>query len=191
MEDSTTDETDEEEEEEGSSSGSESDTEADSSDSPNSLPDSIPAESRSTRAARRQLRGVASAVELSQIPKEKTSTSEEVTIDIDGSGDGGPTAEEDVDEKLSDTDILKPWWRPFYKNSYDMCIDVGAKMSALFFILKKCSEIGDKVLIFSQSLFSLDLIEWFLAAIDRQWCMSQVGRRARAINLTPVCLDAL
>lgn len=91
---------------------------------------------------------------------------------IDGTGDRANGSGDD--DNLAEDDILKPWWRPFYKNDYDLSIDVGAKLNALFFILKKCSEIGDKVLIFSQSLFSLDLIEWFLAAIDRQWCMSQV-----------------
>lgn len=70
----------------------------------------------------------------------------------------------------------KPWWYPLYRDEYDLRIDVGSKLNVLFFLLKKCSEIGDKVLVFSQSLFSLDLIEWFLAALDRQWCMSQVRR---------------
>ena len=85
----------------------------------------------------------------------------------------GKTSE--VEKHESESDLMKPWWYPFYRDEHDLRIDVGAKLNALFFILKKCSEIGDKVLIFSQSLFSLDLIEWFLAAIDRQWCMSQVS----------------
>lgn len=42
-------------------------------------------------------------------------------------------------------------------------IELGSKMMLLMDILKECSLIGDKVLLFSQSLLSLDLIENFLS----------------------------
>ncbi|VUZ53050.1 unnamed protein product [Hymenolepis diminuta] len=176
LEDEDDNRDEDDEEEEGSSSGSESDSETESSESAASTSVEVPTESsRSTRATRRQLRGSASAVELSGISGGVITggvnhSPSSVPLNIDGTGDRANGGD---DDKLAEDDILKPWWRPFYKNDYDLSIDVGAKLNALFFILKKCSEIGDKVLIFSQSLFSLDLIEWFLAAIDRQWCMSQ------------------
>merc|ERR1719445_1662822 len=45
-------------------------------------------------------------------------------------------------------------------------IRFGNKMVLLMDILKECAMIGDKVLVFSQSLLSLDLIEEFLARIN-------------------------
>merc|ERR1719445_1554993 len=45
-------------------------------------------------------------------------------------------------------------------------IRFGNKMVLLMDILKECAMIGDKVLVFSQSLLSLDLIEEFLARVN-------------------------
>ena len=45
-------------------------------------------------------------------------------------------------------------------------IHFGNKMVLLMDILKECALIGDKVLVFSQSLLSLDLIEEFLARVN-------------------------
>lgn len=164
-------EKDEDDEEEVSSSVAESDSgdsdkiETISSNSDSETPGAPAESSRSTRARLRQLRRNSSVVEISGSSEEFLNHSSS-NVGLDGANG--------VADKLSESDVLKPWWRPLYRNEYDLRIDVGAKLSALFFILKKCAEIGDKVLIFSQSLFSLDLIEWFLAAIDRQWCMAQV-----------------
>ncbi|VDN09873.1 unnamed protein product [Dibothriocephalus latus] len=68
----------------------------------------------------------------------------------------------------------KPWWHALYRDEFDHRIDVGSKLHVLFQLIRRCCDIGDKLLIFTQSLFSLDLIEYFLAAIDRQWCQNQV-----------------
>ncbi|KAM7539528.1 hypothetical protein Aperf_G00000036473 [Anoplocephala perfoliata] len=164
------DDKDEDGEEEASSSGAESDSsesdkiETVSSNSDSGTPDAPAESSRSTRARLRQLRRNSVVLEISGSSEELPNHS---------SPHVGPDEANGIVDKVGENDILKPWWRPLYRNEYDLRIDVGAKLSALFFIIKKCAEIGDKVLIFSQSLFSLDLIEWFLAAIDRQWCMSQ------------------
>ena len=45
-------------------------------------------------------------------------------------------------------------------------LENGSKMVILMDILKECETVGDKVLVFSQSLLSLDLIEEFLAICD-------------------------
>lgn len=42
----------------------------------------------------------------------------------------------------------------------------SGKLFLLFQILKECEEIGDKVLVFSQSLYTLNCIEYFLEKID-------------------------
>jgi SNF2 family DNA or RNA helicase len=42
-------------------------------------------------------------------------------------------------------------------------IDHGGKILLLMDILRRCEKIGDKLLVFSQSLATLDLIEEFLA----------------------------
>ena len=46
-------------------------------------------------------------------------------------------------------------------------ISLGSKMILLMEILKECEMAGDKVLVFSQSLLSLDLIEMFLKKMNQ------------------------
>lgn len=45
-------------------------------------------------------------------------------------------------------------------------IEYSGKLMLLFSILAECEACGDKLLVFSQSLFSLDVIEHFMAMID-------------------------
>lgn len=45
-------------------------------------------------------------------------------------------------------------------------LEHSGKLMLLFSILAECEAIGDKLLVFSQSLFSLDVIEHFLGMID-------------------------
>ncbi|XP_017875510.1 transcriptional regulator ATRX homolog isoform X2 [Ceratina calcarata] len=58
------------------------------------------------------------------------------------------------------------WWLQFVKPEDLEDMRVSAKLMLLFGILKECEQIGDKVLVFSQSLYSLTLIERFLEKID-------------------------
>lgn len=56
------------------------------------------------------------------------------------------------------------WWNQLLNDEEQLDrIEFGSKMVLLIDILKECELIGDKVLVFSQSLLSLDLIEEFLA----------------------------
>ncbi|XP_043490866.1 transcriptional regulator ATRX-like isoform X2 [Polistes fuscatus] len=58
------------------------------------------------------------------------------------------------------------WWSQFVQPEHFEDMRVSTKLVLLFGILKECEKIGDKVLVFSQSLYSLTLIEQFLAQID-------------------------
>ncbi|XP_076641676.1 transcriptional regulator ATRX homolog isoform X2 [Halictus rubicundus] len=58
------------------------------------------------------------------------------------------------------------WWAQFIEADHFEDMSVSSKLMLLFGILKECEQIGDKVLVFSQSLYSLTLIEKFLGKID-------------------------
>merc|ERR1719347_1336807 len=61
----------------------------------------------------------------------------------------------------------KGWWNSFLNDGENLDgLEFGNKMVLLMDILKECALIGDKVLVFSQSLLSLDLIEDFLSRIN-------------------------
>ena len=67
----------------------------------------------------------------------------------------------------------KGWWNQFLDQSCEELpedqlkkLSLGSKMILLMDILKEAETVGDKVLVFSQSLLSLDLIQEFLRTID-------------------------
>lgn len=60
----------------------------------------------------------------------------------------------------------KQWWHKFVKSSDLTDYKQGPKLILLFAILRQCELIGDKVLVFSQSIPSLDMIEVFLKKAD-------------------------
>ncbi|WAQ98083.1 ATRX-like protein [Mya arenaria] len=63
-------------------------------------------------------------------------------------------------------ELTTEWWAEFVKEEDEHKLELSGKLMLLFEILKLCEDIGDKVLVFSQSLLSLDIIEDFLAKID-------------------------
>ncbi|GFG39285.1 hypothetical protein Cfor_02210, partial [Coptotermes formosanus] len=70
----------------------------------------------------------------------------------------------DVDEVEESKPVV--WWKQFIEGDEIENIKCSGKLVLLFSILRECEKIGDKVLVFSQSLYSLDLIEYFLACVD-------------------------
>ncbi|XP_058788973.1 transcriptional regulator ATRX homolog isoform X2 [Phymastichus coffea] len=60
------------------------------------------------------------------------------------------------------------WWSEFINEEQFNDLRISTKLMLLFAILKESESIGDKVLVFSQSLYSLTLIEHFLNLMDEQ-----------------------
>ncbi|KAK6144887.1 hypothetical protein DH2020_021707 [Rehmannia glutinosa] len=59
------------------------------------------------------------------------------------------------------------WWRDLLQENNYKEVDYSGKMVLLLDILTMCSEMGDKALVFSQSLLTLDLIEFYLSNLPR------------------------
>ncbi|VEN43708.1 unnamed protein product, partial [Callosobruchus maculatus] len=64
------------------------------------------------------------------------------------------------------------WWKDGMPEDAENAIEYGTKLLVVRHILEECEEIGDKVLIFSQSLGELDLIEHFLKNCGTSKCPS-------------------
>lgn len=60
------------------------------------------------------------------------------------------------------------WWMEFVNDEDLDSLEHSSKLLVLFSILQMCETIGDKLLVFTQSLYSLDVIEHFLRQIDDQ-----------------------
>ncbi|XP_076468089.1 uncharacterized protein LOC143298937 isoform X2 [Babylonia areolata] len=80
-----------------------------------------------------------------------------------GEGDDWPV-DLDLPQAVSDE-----WWAEYVKEEDQNKMEHSGKLVLLFDILRMCEEIGDKVLIFSQSLLSLDIIEYFLEHVDSKF----------------------
>ena len=61
-----------------------------------------------------------------------------------------------------------PWWFKFVRDEDVENMALSGKLVLLMDILQKCEQLGEKILVFSQSLMTLDVIEEFLAAQQRQ-----------------------
>ncbi|KAI9562242.1 hypothetical protein GHT06_013207 [Daphnia sinensis] len=72
------------------------------------------------------------------------------------------------DELGVTTPMSSTWWSQFVQDEDMVKIEHSGKLVLLMDILRQCELIGDKVLVFSQSLVSLNLIEEFLAAEDER-----------------------
>lgn len=81
-------------------------------------------------------------------------------------------SDHELDELLAAQKEANPnpteWWMSLCPEEELNNIEHSSKLLLLFSILEKCEQIGDKLLVFSQSLYSLDVIEHFLNYIDEQ-----------------------
>ncbi|KAF6198851.1 hypothetical protein GE061_006874 [Apolygus lucorum] len=73
-----------------------------------------------------------------------------------------------VSEPEEEPVAAKQWWSDLITEDQMDDIRQSSKLFLFFTILKYCEEIGDKLLIFSQSLYTLDLLEYFLDKIDEE-----------------------
>ncbi|XP_049822922.1 transcriptional regulator ATRX homolog isoform X2 [Aethina tumida] len=73
--------------------------------------------------------------------------------------------EPESDEEI-ESEAKKEWWQEYCDGDQLEDLNNSGKMFLLFEILKECEQIGDKILIFSQSLYTLNCIEFFLNKID-------------------------
>ncbi|XP_037945217.1 transcriptional regulator ATRX homolog [Teleopsis dalmanni] len=121
--------------------------------------------------------------------EENGSISEENSVDSSKSfGSGGGVSGTDIkrrktrnnkdineDSDMEDTtpivekeDDPSEWWKRFVADKELNNINHSPKLVILLHLLKQCEAIGDKVLVFSQSLQSLDVIEHFLSLINEK-----------------------
>lgn len=71
------------------------------------------------------------------------------------------SSDEDIEEVEKEF-----WWSNLVDNSCESDISLSGKLVIFDMILKMCEEVGDKLIVFSQSLMSLNLIEKFLQVLD-------------------------
>ncbi|XP_042422292.1 protein CHROMATIN REMODELING 20-like isoform X1 [Zingiber officinale] len=71
------------------------------------------------------------------------------------------------------------WWEDLIDDKIYQEVDYSGKMVLLLDILTMSSEIGDKVLIFSQSLTTLDLIEMYLSKLPRKGCEGKFWKQGK------------
>ncbi|XP_075165446.1 uncharacterized protein LOC142237875 [Haematobia irritans] len=101
-----------------------------------------------------------------------TDTSSSMQNDCESKSDAGSfasssianTESTDIDQKKGPEKITYDWATKFLKKYESGLISNSPKMEIFFCILNECIRIGDRVLLFSQSLLTLNVIEKFLQA---------------------------
>ena len=94
------------------------------------------------------------------LKKEKKAVSKKHATRADKPEDLVTPGDKEVIQKTTSTSA---WWEKFLPHGQGLDdVLLGSKMILLMDILKESAKIGDKILVFSQSILSLDLIEGFL-----------------------------
>ncbi|KAL0403423.1 UNVERIFIED_CONTAM: protein CHROMATIN REMODELING 20 [Sesamum radiatum] len=75
--------------------------------------------------------------------------------------------------KFGNAFVYLDWWRDFLQDNTYKEVNYSGKMVLLLDILTMCSNMGDKALVFSQSLLTLDLIEFYLSKLP---CPTKNGK---------------
>ncbi|XP_065852445.1 protein CHROMATIN REMODELING 20 isoform X2 [Euphorbia lathyris] len=90
-----------------------------------------------------------------------------------------PRIENDLQGKSEDGFFQKDWWNDLLQESNYKELDYSGKMVLLLDILTKCSYVGDKALVFSQSIPTLDLIEFYLSKLPRHGKSGKFWRKGK------------
>jgi transcriptional regulator ATRX len=109
----------------------------------------------------------------------KTTSSKHIDTNIFDNGNdttiqGEPTTDDDQQENNEhpwSKEMREQFWFPFLdmlpdESEFDM--ELSGKFLLLKSILDKCADIGDKILLFSRSLYTLNYIERFLQYLHQQ-----------------------
>ncbi|CAN8005902.1 unnamed protein product, partial [Ixodes hexagonus] len=93
---------------------------------------------------------------------------------------GKTSGEEDPPSPIPEPVPKKEWWDQYVPVEDMEKLEISGKMSLLYNILQECDAIGDKILVFSQSLLTLDMVEKMLEQCDE---------RASAVNPETAMID--
>lgn len=87
------------------------------------------------------------------------------------SDDNSSSNEPGTSDSKKPAKLTSDWWKAICPAEEFDNIECSAKLMLLFSIIAECSDRGEKLLVFSQSLFTLNVIEHFLSVNDSaaQW----------------------
>jgi transcriptional regulator ATRX len=75
--------------------------------------------------------------------------------------------------------IFQGWWKDILHEKIYKELDQSGKMVLLIDILTMSSDVGDKVLVFSQSIPTLDLIELYLSKLPRRGKRGKLWKKGK------------
>lgn len=85
--------------------------------------------------------------------------------------DGEAVSEKQNDSNLCTAETGVEWYGNIFTDDMETNIELSGKLVFLFDLLKETHHLDEKVLVFSQSLLTLDLIETFLQLPEYgDWC---------------------
>ena len=96
---------------------------------------------------------------------------DDVIIETMGGEDDNGDAAEELNTNGSDNEVVGPkdWFDNFITPEIEIQLEHSAKLLFLFELLIEAKKLNEKVLVFSQSLQMLDLIEYYLRRPEHAW----------------------